>query len=73
MENLAELKDTPADRVKCYEMRLDAARRLRGSPGSRVEAGNEPPQSLNIAKADRIDAEIELLKLKEQVEKGGKK
>jgi hypothetical protein len=46
-ENLLEVLDKPADKVKCYEIRL----------------------GLNIAKAARIDAEIELLKFKTEIEK----
>src|SRR5262245_52573764 len=69
-ENLAEAVDTPADKVKCYELRLDAMKEIERFTKVRVEAGNDPPQHLNIAKANRIDAEIELLKLKE---KAGKK
>jgi hypothetical protein len=72
-ENVAEVVATPADKVKCYEKRLDAAKEIERFVGVRVASGNDPPQSLNIAKANRIDAEIDLLRLKEQVEKAGKK
>jgi len=70
-ENLAELMDKPEDRVKCYEMRVEALKEAERFTRIRVEAGNEVPQNLNIARAARIDAEIELLKLKE-APKGGK-
>ena len=70
-ENVAEVVDTPADKVKCYEKRLDAAKEFEAFTRVRVAAGNDPPQSLNIAKAARIDAEIDLLKLKDSP-KGGK-
>jgi hypothetical protein len=72
-ENVAELTNTAADRVKCYELRFEAVKSLEESVRTRVAAGTEPPQSLNIARAARIDAEIDLLKLKDQVQEGGKK
>jgi hypothetical protein len=72
-ENLGELADKPADKVKCYELRLDAAREFEVYIFKRIGAGNEPIGSLNIAKASRIDAEIDLLKLKAEIEKAGKK
>jgi hypothetical protein len=72
-QNLAELMDKPADRVKCYELRVDAAKELERFTSVRVEAGNDPPQALPIARANRLDAEIDLIKLKERLEKAGKK
>jgi hypothetical protein len=72
-ENLAELADTPANKVKYYERRIDAAKEIEQFFTVRVNAGNEPPHTLSLARATRIDAEIDLLKLKAEVEKGGKK
>lgn len=72
-ENLAEVMDQPADRVKCYELRLDVLKEIERLTAIRVMAGNDPPQMLPIARANRIDAEIDLLKVKAEVEKGGKK
>jgi hypothetical protein len=72
-ENLAELMDKPADKVKCYEMRVDATKEFEKFINTRVTTGNDPPQNLNLAKAARIDAEIELLKLKAEIEKAGKR
>jgi len=69
-ENLAELMDKPADKVKCYEMRLDAANEFERVTKARVDVGAEPPQNLNLAKAARVDAEIDLLKLKESIKHG---
>ena len=72
-QNLAELMDKPAEKVKCYESRVEAAKEIERFIRIRVEAGNEPPQMLPITKANRIDAEIDLLRLKERLEKAGKK
>ena len=72
-ENLAELMDKPADKVKCYEMRLDATKEFERFINIRVTTGNDPPQNLNLARAARIDAEIDLLKLKAELEKAGKR
>jgi hypothetical protein len=63
-ENLAELLDKPADKVKCYEMRLASAKEFEKFIAKRVELGSDPAQNLNIASAARADAEIELMKLK---------
>ena len=72
-ENLAEVVEKPADRVKCYEMRLGAAKEIERFVTTRVAAGNDPPQMLPIARANLIDAEIDLLKVKAEFEKVGKK
>lgn len=63
-ENLAELMDKPAEKVQCYEMRLKTAKEFEQFIKTRVEAGTDPPQNLNVARAARIDTEIALLKLK---------
>lgn len=70
-QNLAELMDKPADRVKCYEMRVDALKEYEKLTKSRVEAGAVPSRFLRLATADRLDAEIDLLKFKE-AQKDGK-
>lgn len=72
-ENLAELEEKPADRVKYFERRVDAAKEIERFLSVLVNAGNEPPHSHTLAKATRIDTEIDLLKLKDQMEKAGKK
>jgi hypothetical protein len=68
-ENLAELMDKPADKVKCYEMRVEALKEFEKFIANLVELGKNRPTDLNIARAARIDAEIELLKLKGPEEK----
>ena len=62
-ENLAELLDKAEDRVKCYEMRVEALREMEKVVASLVENGREAPQKLNLARAARMDAEIDLLRL----------
>ncbi len=69
-ENLAELFDKPADKIKCSEMRVEKLKELEKFIDTRVKTGTEPPQNLNVAKAVRIDAEIDLLKLKETLKVG---
>jgi hypothetical protein len=71
-ENLLDVFDKPADKLKCYEMRVDALKGMEKFAAQRVEMGTEPSQSLNIAKAARIDAEIELLKFQSSLEKSRK-
>lgn len=68
-ENLAEMMDAPADRIKCFEMRLDALRAYEKLTKERVAAGTEPERVMRLATAARIDAEIDLLKLKDAQKK----
>jgi hypothetical protein len=63
-ENVAELLDRQADKVKCYEKRVERFKEFEKFIAARVNVGTEPPQNLNLAKATRLDAEIALLKLK---------
>lgn len=66
-DNLAELMDDPANKLKCYEMRVTALRGIETFIAERVEKGNSPPQNGNLAKATRLEAELESLKLKEML------
>jgi hypothetical protein len=66
-ESAADLETTPADRVKWYGYRVAALRRLEVITALSIQLGFEDPQMLHIARAGRIDAEIELLKLKESL------
>ena len=63
-EQLAELMDKPADKIKCYEMRVENLKEFGADHQGPREGGLDRLESLNLAKAARIDAEIELLKLK---------
>jgi hypothetical protein len=69
-ENLAELMEKPADKIKCHEMRVEALKEFEKMVTESVKVGKSRPQSLNLARAARIDAEVELLKLKESLKAG---
>jgi hypothetical protein len=71
-KNLMELMDKPEDKLKCLELRLDAFKQLEKIMESRIAVGADVSQNLNLAKADRIKAEIKLLKFKTELEKGKK-
>jgi hypothetical protein len=64
-ENLAELAVTPEDKLKCAGLRIVAAKEFERFVAMRVEVGSDPAKNLSEAKAARIGAEIDLLKLKE--------
>jgi hypothetical protein len=71
-EDLAELADKPANKVKWYEIRVEKLKEVEKLVKQIYEIGINPPGiDLTLARAARIDAEIELLKLKESL-KGGK-
>jgi hypothetical protein len=64
-DNLMELAMMPEDKLKCAETRVTSAKWFERFISTRVEAGAEYSGRLNVVKAARIDAEIDLLKLKE--------
>jgi hypothetical protein len=66
-DNGAELEGKPADRVKWLELRIEVLKRAEKIASDRTAAGSEPAQVLHLAKAARLDAEIDLLKLKESL------
>src|SRR6476619_369643 len=45
-ENLAELMDKPADKLKCYEMRVDILKKFEQFIDASVRTDNDPPQNL---------------------------
>ena len=63
--NLAELAVLREEKLQCAEMRVAAAKQFEIFIILRVVVGSEPPRNINVVKAARIDAEIDLLKLKE--------
>jgi hypothetical protein len=69
-EYAAKLAEKPEDKVKCYEMRVEKLKEIHQVSNTRVQDGTDPPQREAIAKALLIDAEIELLKLKESLKSG---
>ena len=68
-DNLAELVEKPEDKIACYEMQVEAMRSLESFAANRVKSGRSRPQELLQARAARIDAEIELMKVKEAAAK----
>jgi hypothetical protein len=66
-ENLAELTTDPDQKLKCAEGRVEFAKEFEEYIKVRVRAGADPTQNLNAAKAARIDAEVDLLKLKQSL------
>jgi len=79
-ENLLELITTPADQVRCYELRVEFLKSVEQFVTERVKESQSSPfrsdlaqgQHLNLARAARIDAEIELLRFKAQIDKAKK-
>ena len=65
-ENLLEVVDKPADKVRCYELQVQVLKDWERATGLRVAAGTDPPHALNVARAARLDAEIALLKFADQ-------
>jgi hypothetical protein len=69
-ESLAEVMDTPADKIKCYEIRLERMKELEKIVADKVETGHSWPNDGYFAKVARIEAEIALLKFKEATKAG---
>ena len=63
-EDLMELVETPADKIKCLEMQVDAYKQYERAIQKLVEIGKVDTQELNLARASRIRAEIKLLNFK---------
>ena len=66
-----DVEQKPADKVKWLQMRVDVLKGQEDIARRRTEAGVENASASLLAKAARIDAEIDLLKLKESL-KGDK-
>lgn len=64
---LADVFLLPENREECRRLRLAAARETEKFVDMRVKIGNQPPQDLHLARAERIDAEIDLLKFQESL------
>ena len=70
----AEMEATPAARVPWYEERVVFAKAFEEFMRITVlRDGNQPPHALHLARFRRLQAEAELLKVKEEVGKGEKK
>jgi hypothetical protein len=68
--NLAELATTPEDKIKCAEMHVADMKWIEKVITKNVEVGAFYSHYGNFAKAARLDAEIDLLKLKEALKAG---
>ena len=72
-ENLLELVEKPGDKIRCLEMRIDFLKVVEKMVEANViVGGGQFSQDLHTIKAARIDAEIDLLKFKAQMEKAKK-
>jgi hypothetical protein len=69
--NAVEVERKPEDKVRWLQMRVDVLKSQEAIARKRTEAGVENASATLLAKAARIDAEIDLLKLKESM-KGDK-
>jgi hypothetical protein len=69
----AELEEQPAKRVPWFEARVRKLKELEQLVDLGVRAGSEPSRSTNLARFQRLQAEVDLIKLKAEVEKAGKK
>jgi hypothetical protein len=65
----AELEDKPAKRVAWFEVRLRQMKDVEELIDRAVRAGGAAPQELNLVRFQRLQAEVDLLKLKAEVEK----
>ncbi len=70
--NLMELMNTPAEKLRCLELRVNTYKGLERIISQRVEIGAEMSLELNLVVADRIKAEIEVLKFKDELAKAKK-
>jgi hypothetical protein len=69
--NAADVEPKPEGKVKWMELRVDVLKSQEAMARKRAEVGVENASASLLAKAARIDAEIDLLKLKESL-KGDK-
>jgi hypothetical protein len=60
-----ELADTPAEKVALYEDRVRALKDAERYVEARVRAGTDPPYAHNEIRFHRLEAEADLLKLKQ--------
>jgi len=69
---LQDSMDTREDKINCYEFIRKSLKEFEEFMEQRAVAGTDSTKRYHIAKAARIDAEIELLKLKDEAEKSKK-
>jgi hypothetical protein len=63
----AELDGTPAGRVALYEDRVRVMKEVERYTGDRVNAGTDPPHALAETRFHRLQAEADLLRLKDEL------
>jgi len=68
---LAETEQTPAARIPWYADRVIVLKAYEEIVRSDVKAGDHPPEDLHLSRCRRLEAEAELLKLKEEIEMTG--
>jgi hypothetical protein len=67
--DLQEVTDAPEDKIKCYEFAIAALKGFEEHMETLAKRERELNKHYNLAKAARIDAEIELVKFKAEMEK----
>ena len=70
-QTASELQPTSAGRVRCYEQRILLLKECERFTKARVDSAGDPSQNLNLVRLQRLQAEADLLRLKESL-KGGK-
>jgi RNA polymerase sigma factor (sigma-70 family) len=70
--NLLDVANTPEEKLKCYELRFNLLMVYAQNIDTRVEVGSDPVQNRGIVNGAWIDAEIDLLKFKTQMQKAKK-
>jgi len=68
-ESLLEVVDKPTHKLKCLELCVEILKVGENFTETRVAVGSDPSQNLNVARAARINAEIQVLKLKTEIAK----
>jgi hypothetical protein len=63
----AEVEDDPAGKVALYEDRVRMMKEAERFATARTNAGTDPPHALNEARFHRLQAEADLLRLKEEL------
>ncbi|WP_439622246.1 hypothetical protein [Gemmata sp.] len=63
----AELHTIPTRRIRCFEARVILLKEIEIFVTWRVETGNSPPQDLHSVRFQRLQAEADLLALKESL------
>jgi hypothetical protein len=65
----AELEDKPANRLPWYEFRARQMKEVEALIDRVVQSGSIAPQELTLIRFQRLQAEVDLLKLKTEMEK----